>query len=163
MKKRKQTKPSKPTKTSRAARNRSRQAVRLMRQKQMSLSAAAKQAGTTPKTIIRYARDQLSKGSSGRYAARATGHMVRHLWFLTLEGKTVLEVRSPKTASLIAKYWAAVHRYNNTGEIDRLQRFRGKSIRVGGKSYGFVMDLKTLRRLAAVGEFEFEDLYADVA
>jgi len=89
--------------------------------------------------------------------------MIRHLRFLTPEGQIVVTVRSPKIASLIARYSAAVEHYLRTGETDRLKKFRGKSIRVGKKKYEFVTDPKTLRRLAAVGEVSFEDLYADVA
>ena len=62
-------------------------------------------------------------------------------------------------ASKISEYWTAVDRYLKTGNADTLQKFAGKSIRVGKNQFEFVTDLQILDRIASAGEVSFEDIY----
>jgi hypothetical protein len=128
----------------------------------LSLAEAAKEAHTTPNTVLRYVGSALTKDTSGRYVARARDKLYRPMRFLTANGRIDLDVRDSRTARQIARYMNAVRRYGRTGRDEGLDEFRGKSIRVGGAKYEFVTDLDVLDRLADAGEISFEDLYADV-
>ena len=66
-------------------------------------------------------------------------------------------------ASRIGEYWTAVDRYLSTGNADKLQKFVGKSIRIGKTRFDFVTDQKILDRVASAGEVSFEDIYAATA
>lgn len=125
----------------------------------MSLHEAARRAETTPRTARRYAGSVIEKRGS-RYVAKASDRLPRWVRVPTTEGTETKVVRSSKTASRLAAYWAAVNRYLTTGRTDGLRQFRGKSFRAGKVGYPFLTDLNTLDRLAEAGEVAFEDLYA---
>ena len=96
----------------------------------------------------------------GRYVATKYDRIPRTLRFLTPQGLTTLTVRDSRTASRIAEYMAAVHRFLRTGDRRGLSPFRRMSLRVDKVGYPFLTDPKTLERLAYAGEVSFEDLYA---
>ena len=132
----------------------------MMRAKRLSLAEASRQAGTTPRTVQRHVGKALKRGDDGRYAATKYDRIPRTLRFVTTGGVTELTVRDSRTASQIARYMAAVHKYLTTGDRRALWPFRGKAIRSGKVAYPFITDSKTLERLAFAGEVSFEDLYA---
>lgn len=146
-----------------AARQRALHALQLMRRDGFSLTHAAKEVGTTPKTVRRHAGPALQQTESGSYRAKPYDRMVRQMRFLTGEGLMVLPVRDSRSASKLAHYMAAVDHYLRTGDDDRLRRFRGKGIWVDKRFRPFITDLDLLDRLANAGEVSFEDLYARVA
>jgi hypothetical protein len=133
-------------------------ALTLMREGH-SATVAAHKAGTTLRTMRRYAGKALKPTPSRRYQVAAGDRLRRYVRMLTPVGLIAIEARTSKAASEIARYWAAVHRYLKTGDDGPLQVYRGKRIRVGRVSYPFVTDLPTLERLAHAGEVQFEDLY----
>jgi hypothetical protein len=137
-------------------------ALTLMREGQ-SATAAAQKAGTTLRTMHRYAGRALKSTAGGRYRAAVGDRLRRYVRMLTPVGLIGIEARTSKAASRIAQYWAAVNRYLTTGDDSRLRPFRGTAIRVGKVTYPFVTDLPTLERLAHAGEVQFEDLYASRA
>ena len=147
----------------RRARDRALDAVQLMRREGMSLSQAAKQAGTTPNAVRRHADRALELSPSGRYRAKAYDRLVREVWFLTPEGKVILPVRDSRSASKIARYMGAVDHYLQTGDDRRLRRFRDKGVWVEKRFRPFITDLDVLDRLADAGEVSFEELYARAA
>lgn len=134
-------------------------ALALMRRDRISLSQAATRAGTTRNTVRRYAGSAIRKDARGRYAARPSDRLIRRMRFLTPRGQITLDVTNSRTASRIARYFAAVDRYLKTGKTDALREFRGKAIRVGKVAYPFITDPRTLSRLGRAGEVSFEDLY----
>jgi len=142
------------------ARNSALEVLSLMRTKGLSLAKAAKQAHTTPKTVVRYAGAALRKEPSGKYQASPFDRLARFLRFLTPEGQIHITVRSSRTATKVSEYMAAVDHYLKTGDTARLAQFRGKSVRVGTLKFQFVTDPRILDRLAHAGEVAFEDLYA---
>ena len=78
----------------------------------------------------------------------------------TPEGSTEIEVRGLKAASLLGRYWAAVHKYYETGDTS-VQKFSGESITAtDGVKYPLLTDLDVLNRLGYAGVFSFESLYA---
>ena len=130
-----------------------------MRTHGWSMTRAAREAHTTPRTMQKYLGSVLIRTETGGYAARGYDRLRRPMRFLTKEGTIALEVRDSRTASQIGEYFNAVDRYLTTGRTDDLRQFRGQSIRVGKRTYLFVTDPRTLKRLGAAGEISFEDLY----
>ena len=79
----------------------------------------------------------------------------------TPQGTEEIGVRGLSAASLLGRYWSAVHRYYETGDTSALQEFRGQSVTaVGGKKYPLLTDLEILNRLGSAGVVSFESLYA---
>ncbi len=147
---------------SQLARERALDALNRMRRAGRSLSQAAREAQTTPRTVRKYVGRTLSK-QRGHFVAQPSDHLVRRMRFLTARGIAEVTVRNFRTASRIADHWAAVDHYLKTGDASCLRPFRGKSVRAEKIGYPFVTDPKALSRLAAAGEVTFEDLYALVA
>lgn len=153
-----QRRPSTPK--SELARRAALEALSLMRTRGLSRTKAAKEAHTTPATVMRYAGAALRKDESGKYRARPSDRIARALNFLTHEGRVPITVRSSRTASRIAEYMAAVRLYTNNGDTSSLSKFRGRSVRAGALTLPFVTDPRVLDRLYHAGEVAFEDLYA---
>lgn len=146
----------------RQARDRALEAVQLMRRDGLSLSRAAKQAGTTPNAVRRHAGSALEP-VGGRYRAKPYDRLVREMHVLTARGVIVVPVRDSRSATKIASYMSAVDHYLRTGDDRRLRRFRGQGVWVEKRFYPFITDLDTLDRLASAGEVSFEELYARAA
>lgn len=149
------------TERSQDARERALEALANVRTEGWSPTRAAKAAGTTLKTMKRYLGPVLEKQESGRYKAKGYDRMIRMMRFQTEKGLIALEVKDSRSASRIAKYWAAVDHYLTDGDPERLKPFRGKSVQVNGEPHPFITDLDTLERLALAGEVRFEDLYTN--
>ncbi|MBA2469158.1 MAG: hypothetical protein H0V37_07105 [Chloroflexia bacterium] len=147
----------------RRARDRALDALQMMRREGLSLTRAAKRAGTTPNAVRRHAGRALEQTGSGGYRAKSYDRMVREMRFLTREGVIVLPVRDSRSASKIAHYMGAVDHYLRTGDDARLRRFRGKGVWVDKRFRPFITDLDLLDRLANAGEVSFEELYARAA
>ena len=147
---------------SQLARERALDALNRMRREGRSITRAAREAGTTARTVRKYVGRALTE-RGGRLVAKPSDGLVRRMRFLSARGRTDLTVRSSRTASRIADYWAAVDHYLKTGDPRWLRPFRGKSIRAEKLGHPFITDPKTLSRLATAGEVAFEDLYALVA
>jgi hypothetical protein len=144
-------------------RNRALDAIRRMRNDQLSLARAARVAGTTAATVKKYAQSALRRTEIGRYVARPSDRLTRHLQFLTPKGKVAISVRGSRDASRVASYWAAVDRFLSTGDASRLEPFVGRQLRSGNRTYLFITDEALLEQLGDAGEPDFENLYADVA
>ena len=109
--------------------------------------------------MVRYIGKAITKSENGRYKAGPSDRLARSLNFITADGPIAVTVRGSKLASKIAKYSNAVQRYLETGQIDALRQFAGKSIKIGKVTYRFVTDTRLLNRLGRAGEVSFEDLY----
>ncbi len=146
-----------PRQQSAEAERRAVKAVRLVRQGK-SLTAAARTAHSDPRTVKKYARIALRR-RDGTYTAVPVDQMRRPMRVLTPEGLQVVDVRSSRTASRIARYWGAVDHYLRTGDRRRLQPFVGRRFRAQGQLVAYVTDPHVLEQLANAGEVRFEDLY----
>lgn len=142
------------------AERRALKALSLMR-KGLSRAKAAERAGTTPRTIQKYAKPAIRR-RAGAYVALPADQMRRPMRFLTDQGVVVVDVRSSRSASSLSLYWAAVDHYLRTGERERLQPYAGKRLRAGGHLFAYITDPTLLIRLAEAGEVRFEDLYETV-
>lgn len=144
----------------REARSRALDALSRMRTDNLSLKAAAREAGTTVNAVKRHAGNALGKTSGGQFRAKRSDRLIRSVRFPTETGSIGLDVKDSRSASRIAAYWNAVKRYIETGDAAGLRRFRGKVVRVNKRGYPFITDTKALDRLADAGELDFDDLYA---
>jgi hypothetical protein len=147
----------------RRSRERALEAVSLMRRSDLSLSQAARRAGTRPETVRRYAGGALERRGA-TYRAKASDRALRRVAFLTPEGNQAVTVRSSRDASRVARYQNAVREYVRTGDASGLRQFEGGSVTdAEGKRWEFVTDRAHLRRLGHAGVLSFESIYASVA
>jgi len=144
---------------SKDARRRALEVLSLMRNKNISLTKAAREALTTGRTVTKYVKSALRKDTSRRWKATPNDRLTRHLRFLTGDGQIVVTTHSSRAASKVAEYWAAVDHYLRTGSSQRLEEFKGRSLRTGREQHPYITDLSVLDRIASVGEVTFEDLY----
>jgi hypothetical protein len=146
-------------KSERDARSRSLDAVSRMRSEGLSLSQAARAAGTTSNAVRRYAGSALTQTPGGRFTVKASDRLVRPMRVPTPDGPITLDVRDSRSAALLARYWSAVGHYLSTGQTDGLQRLRGRSVTVNRQKYGLITDPSELDRLGDTGELAFDDIY----
>jgi hypothetical protein len=119
-----------------------------------SLTAAARRAGTSPRTVKRYAGSDLGR-VGGRYRI-VRDRAYRPMRVITNTGVEVIGV-SRREASMLSRYRRAIGVYASTGEDAELRRFAGKT--AGG--YELETDLDVIDELAARGELDdyFHDIY----
>lgn len=141
--------------TEREARERALETISLMRTQKLSLTSAARAAGTTRATALRYADDALERDAAGRFRARKADRLFRRMQILAEGGRTEVDVRGSHAASIIARHWNAVKRFLVTGDVAVLRPFIGK--RVGGRV--LMTDPDTIEEEARRGEVAFEDIY----
>jgi hypothetical protein len=134
-------------------------ALAQMRADSLSLSAAARAAGTTVNTIKRHTGSALKQTPSGRYRPTPYDRLGRPLLVPMADGPIWLTVRDSRSASKLGAYWAAVRHYLNTGDTRQLRRFRGRGITINKRFYPFITDTDLLDPLADAGELAFDDLY----
>ena len=145
---------------SQLAQQRSLDALRDMRSRNLSLSQAAKHAGTTSRTMHRHVGKALKKGTDGRYAATKWDRIPRTMRFLTENGMIDFVFRDSRIASDIARHLSAVNQFLRTGDRAPLAAFRGKSVRSGKTAHAYLTNPTALERLAYAGEVSFEDIYS---
>jgi hypothetical protein len=130
-------------------------ALNRMREEGLSLSKAARRAGTTPGAVVRHAGSALDLTGS-RYQARVSDRLLRVMTVLGEDGvEHEVVVRGSRVASLVGAHWSAVGHYLKTGDDSRLRRLKGK--RVAGvelETDPTAIDLWERR-----GELEIEDIY----
>jgi hypothetical protein len=132
-----------------------------MRSDKVSLTQASQDAGTSPRTVTKWAKSALRKKKSGKYAAKASDKLLRIVMIPTPEGMREIGVRESKQVSLLAEYWNALHRYLQTGDAAQLKAFQGKQIKdANGMDIPLPTDLPVLNRLGSAGVLSFESLYA---
>ncbi len=141
------------------ARARALDAVSRMRHDQLSLSHAARAAGTTVAAIKRHAGPALDQTTRGTYRAKSSDRLVRPMLVPTVGGPITLDVRDSRSASLLGRYWSAVRQYLETGDAGPLRKLRGRSITVKKRAYPLITDPNALDTLADGGELSFDDIY----
>jgi hypothetical protein len=77
----------------------------------------------------------------------------------TPQGPQEIRIRGSREASRLGRYWAAVDKYYENGDVS-LQKFSGESITaVDGTKHPLLTDLDVLNRLGSAGVLSFESLY----
>ncbi len=138
------------------ARSRALEAISRMRISRLSLSAAARASGTTPRTVRRYAAGALVQ-TGRRTTAAPTDRLYRRMAVLGADGaRHDVDVRSSAQASRVAAHWNAVDRYLCTGDTTALNPFRNH--KVGGQQ--LATDPTALEAFARRGELAIESIYA---
>ena len=137
------------------------QVLSKMRDEKTSLQKAAQESGVNPRTVKRLAGSVLQKRSSGKWAAKPNDRLLRILVVPTSEGTQEIAVRGSRQASLLGEYWNAVHRYLDTGDRSKLDKFRGKFLKAAtSEKIPLLTERAELRRLGSAGVLSFESLYA---
>ncbi len=135
--------------------------VSKMRADGVSLRRASREAEVNPQTVIQLASSALRKRRNGRYVAKDRDRLLRVLLIPTPKGPREIAVKSSRKASQLGAYWAAVHRYLETGDSSAILSFRGKHITATGRrKFLLLTNLDKLDRLAGAGVLSFESLYA---
>lgn len=136
------------------------QTISLMRREPVSLSAAAREAGTQPETVRALVGQALLRTRRGRWEARPNDRLERRMLFYDTKGTKFVTIRSSAAASRIGEYHNAMKEFLETGNRSKLKRFRGKYIvDAKGKRHRFVTSPSVIRQLARAGEFRFESIY----
>lgn len=93
-----------------------------------SLTQAAKQAGTTPNTVHRYAGSALRR-EHGRTVASGSDRIYRQLNLITTDGrKDEVPLRTSRQASLVGRHADAIKRFLASGDDAPLRKFRGVKV-----------------------------------
>jgi hypothetical protein len=135
-----------------------------MRAESVSLSEASREFGLDPRTVVRFGKPALKKRANGRYSAKPTDKLLRVLVMPTGDGLREVAVRDSRQATLLAKYWAAIQNYLETGDESALGKIRRKTItNSDGKRVRLIKDFAELDRQGSAGVLSFESLYAKAA
>ena len=140
------------------ARRRALAVLARMRRRGESLSEAARNEHTTPRTVRRHVGSALRRDkSSGHFVAKSGDTFRRDIYVLGSEGYVPVTVRSSKQTQLASEHLIAASRFLGTGDTEWLKPFAGK--RVGG--IGLLTDPDRLRELADAGLVKLDALYRD--
>jgi hypothetical protein len=138
----------------RETRHRAFDAIHEMRRGEISLSEAARRAGTTPLSVHRYAGDLLTREGSS-YRATASDRSYQRMAVLSTEGLVDVDTRGSRVRSMVGRHWNAIGRFAGTGDVRVLEPFRGK--RVGGVE--LASDVDTVEEYLRRGEINVDDIY----
>lgn len=135
------------------------EAVALMRREGKSLRAAAREAGTTPATVLRYARSALRQ--DGRtWKARPTDNLIREVRYQTPGGRTETAlVQGADEARKVAQWQSAVLHFQRTGDADYLRRLRHKTfVDAHGRRHRLPTDPELIRGWSRLGRIDIEEV-----
>jgi len=142
-------------------RNRALAALGQMRRGHLSLSEASRLEHIKPSTVRRYVGSAIRQDKpGGRFRATSGDTLRRDLQILTVNGLTVIQVYGSKNARFIANYLNAVSEYLRTGKREKLDFFKGKTVKVNGKNVELITDPAMLSPLAEADVLHFDQLYA---
>jgi hypothetical protein len=151
---------AKPQNTS-EARNRALAALGHMRREKLSLSAACRQEHVKPTTFLRYVGSAVRQDKpGGPFRVTAGDSFKRIMQIPTALGPTAVPVYGSKNAQLVSNYLNAVAEYLRTGRRTKLDSFKGKRLKVGGKEIALITDPAALSALAQADALHFDQLYA---
>ena len=135
-----------------------------MRSDRVSLRAASREFGLNPRVVARLGKSALRKHKNGQYVAKGSDKLLRILAVPTPDGVREVAIRDSRQATQLARYWAVVQKYLQTGDDSALKKFNRKRITdASGKKIPLVLDTAALDQLGSAGVLSFESLYADVA
>ncbi len=130
-------------------------ALARMRRTGLTLSAAAREEHTDPRTVRKYVGAEL-RGLGRRRRPTKTDRRQREMLVPTPEGPTAVTIQGSPDASRLGKYMSAVGKYLRTGETDALEEFEGQSI----AGHFLITDPEQLSSLAQAGALQLDQIYA---
>jgi hypothetical protein len=134
------------------------EALNLMRHRNLSLTRAAAEVGTTVRTVRRHADAALERRGR-RLVAKSSDRLARPMSVFTPDGPQTVIVRSSAKASVVAGHWAAIQKYLASGDTTALAKFTKQT--VGGVRLG--TDPNAIEAWARIGELAIDDIYAITA
>ncbi|WP_263365242.1 hypothetical protein [Edaphobacter bradus] len=144
--------------------NRVAHVIQKVRKEGISVTQAAKDFALDRKEVIELGGRALRKRKNGRYEAKPHDRLIRFLVLPSPDGMKEVAIRDSRTASKIAAYSDAVHKFLQTGDESKLKPFRRLQFKdATGNSVTILTDPKQLTRLGSAGVLSFESLYARVA
>ena len=132
-------------------------AVAYMRTRDMSLTAAAREAHTTPNTVMKWTGTELAEKRGGRRIVTKADRLMRTMRIVTAEGVIDVDVRGSRQATRVGQYMNAVKTFLDTGDDEALSRFQG--VKIAG--HLLATDPGEVEEVARVHELRFEDIYGD--
>jgi len=128
-----------------------------------SLSTAARLEHIKPSTVLRHVGTAISRDRpGGRYRARSKDKFIRELEVPSASGRVPVDAKGIAKAREYSQYANAVLHFNRTGDLSRLERFKGKTfVDVSGQRHEFVADPDTLTTLADAG-IALESFYRSI-
>jgi hypothetical protein len=126
----------------------------------LSQRQAAKSEGITVHSLARHRqRNTRSKFKNGRWTIF---DLRPDALFIASKSKIIEVAVRQRSASIIGKYWNAVNAALDSNDPARLQEFDGVKVRdVYGHYHLLETDLNALRRLDAIGDLGFTQIYAN--
>jgi len=144
-------------------RSRALHALAKMRRDKLSLAEACRLERIKPTTLLRHVGSAVRQDKpGGRYRATAGDRFRRDLQIPTALGPTPVPVYGSKNAREVSNYLNAIALYLRKGDVSRLERFKGKTIRVRGQNVELITDPSALTGLALAGALQFDQLYASL-
>jgi hypothetical protein len=122
------------------------------------LTDAAREAGTTTKSVLKYAGSAITK-ENGRYGVKPEDTLTRRILVPYSDGPQFATIRNSKDATLLSRYWTAVKEWRSTGDDSLLKPFENKTVTVKGQLVKLLTDPEELSILERGGEFDFVDIY----
>jgi hypothetical protein len=128
-----------------------------------SLSTAARLEHIKPSTVLRHVGTAISRDRpGGRYRARSKDTFIRELEVPSADGYVPVDARGIAKAREYSDYANAVGHFDRTGDLSRLERFKGRTfVDVNGQRHEFVTDSATLMTLADAG-IPLESFYRSI-
>lgn len=144
-------------------RTRALHALAKMRRDKLSLAEACRSEHIKPNTLLRHVGSAIQQDRPGsRYRATAGDRLRRDLQIPTALGPISVPAHGSKKAREISNYLNAIALYLRNGDASKLERFKGKTIRVRGQKLELITDQATLSALAFAGALQFDQLYASI-
>lgn len=130
----------------------------MRRDRNLSLTEAARRRHTTPAAVRRHAGDALQP-RRGRYVAADRDSHYRRVAMISTEGLVWVSTRHSADATLISEHDTTVDWFLRSGDDSGLGRFQPRTVRSEGHVYRFLVDLDMLEELGRRGELSFESFY----
>ena len=131
-------------------------ALARMRNRNESLTKAARAVHTTPRTVRTFAGKRLRRSASGRYLLMS--HRIkREIYVFGAEGYEPVTVGTFKQARLASQHLIAINAFLRAGDTKQLKRFSGK--RIAGVK--LLTDTKRIREFADADLVKLDGLYRD--
>jgi hypothetical protein len=133
------------------------EAARYARERNVSLTVAAKKHGTTVATMRSYLGDSLTK-SKNRYRVSEKDRLVRKMLVITPSGPETVYVKGRSKAALAAKHLATSIAYAE-GKVgpEAFYKFEGKM--VAGRYLN--VDPDSVLYIVDANQIDYDDLYPD--
>ena len=146
-----------------ATRTRALHVLAHMRREHLSLAEASRLEHIKPGTVLRYVGSALRRDKpGGRFRATRSDRFKREFQIPAL-GPAKVPVYGSKAASELSEYANAINHYLRAGDASRLEKFKGKTIRVQGRTIELTTDPSTLSTLAEADALRLDQLYASIA